>query len=249
MQNIVQTDDNLDPDLLRELINCLGLAMEGRSNFDHMQCLLMEEHQAAAIAGLPPIVQRPFTDPPSGYIENRGQVGVEIPCRDGNCHPARWVRRLDQGRVARYTDRDTPNDLLIIINLYAPVDNWGADEVPRGLPGWFLSVLTGSTPTFATLHRGFDTLPQDNWGYVAKIDCFRSLDKQCQSTSAQIDQLLNEMEVLCVELQLSQGWLEMGWAAQHVKHLHLGQHGARREHDRVHAEAVQANRRGHGCPF
>jgi hypothetical protein len=29
MQNIVQTDDNLDPDLLRELINCLGLAMEG----------------------------------------------------------------------------------------------------------------------------------------------------------------------------------------------------------------------------
>jgi hypothetical protein len=205
--------------------------MEGRSNFDHMQRLLMEERQAAAAAGLPPVMQRPFTDLPSGYIENRGQVGIEIPCRDGNHHPARWVRRLDQGQVAGYTDGDTPNDLPIIINLYAPVDNWGANEAPRGLLGWFLSALTGSAPTFATLHRGFNALPQDNWGYVAEIDRFRSLEEQHQSISVQIDQLLNEMEVLRVELQLSQGWLEMGWAAQQVEHLHLGQHGAHREHD------------------
>jgi hypothetical protein len=231
VQNIIRADENLDPDLLRELINCLGLAMEGRSNFDHMQCLLMEEHQAAAAAGLPPVVQRPFTDLPSGYIENRGQVRVEIPCHDGNCRPARWVRHLDQGQVAGYTDGDTPNDLPIIINLYTPVDNWGADEAPQGLPGWFLSALTGSAPTFTTLRRGFDVLPQDNWGYVVEIDCFCSLDEQRQSTSAQINQLLNEMEVLCVKLQLSQGQLEMGRVAQQVEHLRLGQHGACREHD------------------
>jgi hypothetical protein len=249
MQNIIRADENLNLELLWELINCLGLAMEGWSNFNHMQCLLMEEHQAAATAGLPPVMQRPFTNPPSRYIENRGQVGIEIPCHDGNHHPARWVRCLDQGRVAGYTDGDTPNDLPIIINLYIPVDNWGANKAPWGFSGWFLSALTGSVPTFAMLHQGFDALPRDNWGYVAEIDRFRSLDEQHQSTSAQINQLLNEMEVLHIELQLSQGRLEMGRAAQQVEHLGLGQHGARREHDRVHAEAVRANRRGHGCPF
>jgi hypothetical protein len=231
MQNIVRANENLDPDLLRELINCLGLAMEGQSNFNHMQHLLMEEHQAAAVAGLPLVIQQPFTDPPNGYIENREQVGVKIPCCNGNYRLARWVRRLDQGRVAGYTDGDTPNDLPIIINLYTPVDTWGANEAPRGLPGWFLSVLTGSAPTFTTLRRGFNMLSQDNWGYMAEIDRFCALDKQRQSTSAQIDQLLNEIETLHVELQLSQGRLEMGRAAQQVEHLCLGQHWARREHN------------------
>jgi hypothetical protein len=112
--------------------------------------------------------------------------------------------------VARYTDGDTPSDLPIIINLYAPVDTWGEDDVPRGLPAWFLSALMGSAPTFATLHRGFKALPQDNWGYVAKIDHFQAFDEQHQSTSAQIDQLLTEMEMLHVEQQLCQGRLEMG---------------------------------------
>jgi ferredoxin-NADP reductase len=151
---------------------------------------------------------------------------------------------MDQGWVARYTKGDTPNNLPIIINLYAPVDTWGADEAPRGLPAWFLSALMGLAPTFAMLCRGFDMLPQDNWGYVVEIDHFHALDEQCQSTSVQIDQLLVEMEMLRIKQQLSQGRLEMGRAAQQVEHLHLGQHGARREHKRVHVEAVQANRCG-----
>jgi hypothetical protein len=86
---------------------------------------------------------------------------------------------MDQGRVARYTKGDTPNDLPIIINLYALIDTWGEDNVPRGLPAWFLSALMGSAPTFATLHQGFEALPQDNWGYVAEIDCFQALNEQC----------------------------------------------------------------------
>jgi hypothetical protein len=151
--------------------------------------------------------------------------------------------------VAGYTNGDTPNDLPIIINLYAPVDNWGADEAPRGLLGWFLSMLTGSAPTFATLRRAFDVLPGDNWGYVAEIDHFHSLDEQHQSMSAQIDQLLNEMDVLRIKLQLSQGQLEMGQVAQQVEHLRLGQHGAHREHDRVRTKAMWANRHGRGRPF
>jgi hypothetical protein len=57
---------------------------------------------------------------------------------------------------------------------------------------------------------------------VAEIDHFRALDEQCQSTLAQIDQLLTEMEMLCVKQQLSQGRLEMGQVAQQIKHLRLG---------------------------
>jgi hypothetical protein len=117
---------------------------------------------------------------------------------------------MDQGQVAGYTDGDTPSDLPIIINLYTPVDTWGEDDVPRGLPAWFLSALMGSAPTFTTLCQGFKALPQDNWEYVAEIDCFWAFNKQCQSTLAQIDQLLTEMEMLHIKQQLCQGRLEMG---------------------------------------
>jgi hypothetical protein len=58
---------------------------------------------------------------------------------------------MDGGQVAGYMDGDTPSDLSIIADLYAPFNAWGEDEVPQGLPGWFLSVLTRSTPTFTML--------------------------------------------------------------------------------------------------
>jgi hypothetical protein len=236
-------DECLDLELLHELINCLVLTMEGQSNFNHMQRLLLKEQRAAerqagALVGIPPITQQPFSTPLNGYIKNRGQVAIELPCCDGNRCPARWIKCMDQGQVAGYTEGDTPNDLPIIINLYAPVDTWGEDEAPRGLPGWFLSMLTGSTPMFATLRQGFKALPQDNWGYVAEIDCFRALNEQRQSTLVQINQLLTEMETLHIEQQPSQGRLKMGWAAQQIEHLRLGQHGAHKEHERVHVKAI-----------
>jgi hypothetical protein len=75
MQNIVQADKHLDPELLWELINCLVLTFKGHSNFNHMQHLLPKEQRAAelragASAGTPPVMQQPFSAPPNGYIEN-----------------------------------------------------------------------------------------------------------------------------------------------------------------------------------
>jgi hypothetical protein len=43
VQNIIQGNPNLDPDLLRELINGLVLSFERWSNFDHFQQLFLEE--------------------------------------------------------------------------------------------------------------------------------------------------------------------------------------------------------------
>jgi hypothetical protein len=56
--------------------------------------------------------------------------------------------------------------------------------------------------------------------------------------SAQVDQLLQELDTLWVEQQFCQGRLEMGRAAQQIKHLHLGQNGAHWEHERVCVKAV-----------
>jgi hypothetical protein len=94
---------------------------------------------------------------------------------------------MDGEQVAGYTGGNTPSDFPIITNLYAPSDTWEEDEVPWGLPAWFLSVLTGTTLTFTTLHQGFEALSQDNWGYVAEVDCYRAINEWCQSLSTQVN--------------------------------------------------------------
>ena len=95
-----------------------------------------------------------------------------MPCKDGQQHPAKWIKQLDGGKVARYTEDDTPGDLPLISDLFAPKEyyNNNNNDPTEALPGWFLSALVGSGTTFAMIHRTFDQLPSNNWGFVAKVD-------------------------------------------------------------------------------
>ena len=107
----------------------------------------------------------------------------------------------------------------------------------------------GGAPTFATLRQGFEALPQDNWGYVAKINHYQSLDERHQTASAQIHLLHQELETIQVKQGLCQGWLEMGWAAHQVEHLHLGQPGAQKERNWVSMHHTFHGSSGRGHPL
>ena len=74
--------------------------------------------------------------------------------------------------MAGYTKDDTPGDLPLISDLFAPKEYYNDDDNdPTGaLPGWFLSTLVGSGTTFATIRHVFDQLPSNNWGFVAEVD-------------------------------------------------------------------------------
>ncbi len=114
---------------------------------------------------------------------------------------------MDGGKVARYTKDDAPEDLPLISNLYAPKEYYddNNDDPVGALPGWFLSALVGSGTTFATIHRAFNQLPSNNWGFVAEVDRYRAMDEQCQSLASQIDLLEQEIQMAQMEQALSKG--------------------------------------------
>ncbi len=60
---------------------------------------------------------------------------------------------MDGGKVAGYTEDDSPGDLPLISDLYAPKEyyNNNNNDPARALPTWFISALGGSGTTFATL--------------------------------------------------------------------------------------------------
>ncbi len=160
---------------------------------------------------------------------------------------------MDGGKVAGYTEDDSPGDLPLISDLYAPKEYYNDNDDPAGaLPGWFLSALGGSSTTFTTLHRVFDQLTVHNWSFVAEIDHYRAMDEQCQLLCSQIDLLKQEIQMARMERSLSKGRLEAARADRQVSHLQLGQTGAQVEQNRVRMDLVcqdcQAHY-GHGHPF
>ena len=108
---------------------------------------------------------------------------------------------MDGGKVAGYTEDDSPGDLPLISDLYTPKEYYNDDNNnPAGaLPAWFISALGGSGTTFAMLCREFDKLAVHNWSFMAEINRYRTMDEQCQSLCSQIDLLDQELQTACME--------------------------------------------------
>src|SRR6266478_75637 len=52
-----------------------------------------------------------FSQPPDGYVENSHLTMFTIPCGNGLSNPAKWVKKLNDGRVMGYSTEDGPHDL------------------------------------------------------------------------------------------------------------------------------------------
>src|SRR6266403_604609 len=83
-----------------------------------------------------------FSQPPEGYIENGCLTTFTIPCGGGLSNPAKWVKKLDDGRVAGYSAQDGPHDLPHVCKIYAS-PKYTADPA-EPLPHWIHETLQGS---------------------------------------------------------------------------------------------------------
>src|SRR5258707_8937725 len=221
----VSQGENMHPMVLHGIIDAMAETAR-RTNSQHaVEKGLLEEAlddlQRTRVPTQRVDTKRPFEEAPPGYKENRGEVDLNLPCKDGLHRPTKWVKRMDGGKDAGYTQDDSPVDLPLITDLYAPKVYYNDDnEDPAGaLPAWFISALVGSGTTFATLRHEFDKLAVHNWGFVAEIDRYRAMDEQCQSLCSQIDLLDQELQTACLERGLSKGRLEVAKADRQVHHL------------------------------
>src|SRR6266403_567317 len=124
-----------------------------------------------------------FSQPPEGYVENGRLTTFTIPCGGGLSNPAKWVKKLDDGRVVGYTAEDGPHDLPHVCEIYAS-PKYTADPA-EPLPHWIHETLQGSTPTYASF---LDAVKATNdWGLEADVMRFRTLDECILAYKAQLD--------------------------------------------------------------
>ncbi len=131
-----------------------------------------------------------FSQPPDGYVENGHLTTFTIPCRGGLSSPAKWIKKLDDGRVAGYTAEDGPHDLPHVCEIYAS-PKYTADPV-EPLPHWIHETLQGPAPGYTALLDAVKAT--DDWGLEADVIQFRALNECVIAYKAQLDRTHGELK-------------------------------------------------------
>ncbi len=156
-----------------------------------------------------------FSHPPEGYVENGRLTTFTIPCGGGLSNPAKWIKKLDNSRVAGYTAEDSPHDLPHVCEIYAS-PKYTADPA-EPLPHWIHETLQGSAPTYAAF---LDTVKAtEDWGLEADVMRFRTLNERVLAYKAQLDRTHGELKSTIIARDQCWGRLECARLAERVSHL------------------------------
>jgi len=160
--------------------------------------------------------QETFVKAPDGYVANDRLPTFTIPLREGSDVPAKWIKQLDDGRVAGHSEHDGTGDLPYVKEIYtAPQDS--ALDPAEVLPFWIWETLQGSAIQYQELRRAIRDL--DDWGLYAKVLHYCQLDEDILSLKAQLD--LNHASLAAAQNARLQSvtWLEAARLPKQISHL------------------------------
>src|SRR6266436_10091928 len=183
VRNAVATT-NLDPPMLRAIINALVETSNSRhQQYQHQVQAQNEEHKAA-INKLEEDLeftqshlldyQETFVKAPDGYVANNRLPTFTIPLREGSDVPTKWVKQLDDGCIVGYSEHDGTGDLPYVKEIYAaPMDS--ALDPPEVLPHWIWETLQGASIQYQKFRQAVRDL--DDWGLYAEVLHYHQLDE------------------------------------------------------------------------
>ena len=91
---------------------------------------------------------------------------------------AKWIKRLEDGRVTGFHEGQGPNESPHIIDLYVQADTIGhGEENPIELiPAWFCALLLGPSSDLTHLQHEIEDL--NDWGLAREVTRFHKLDQE-----------------------------------------------------------------------
>ena len=182
---------------------------------------------------------------PQGYENNVGRApSFYIPGPNKTTVLAKWVKQLDDGRVAGFGQHQAEGEAPHITELFL-TPSYDIEDPPEPLPGWFRTLLMGPSGPFNVLREEVARL--DDWSALAEVIRHRALGDQLCEKRHQIRILDAQMEGLVERCRLCGARLEAGKVSTQVKYLEylalrapqLGKRQGSKE------EVFQA---GQGCP-
>ena len=210
---------NLNVDILRAITKGLLATIARRDANENIEIHRLKE-QVAGLHDQVEHYENIFKCAPDGYIENDGRVPhFFIPLGEGVFKPAKWIKKLEDGRVAGFHADQGPNESPYIIDLYAQADTVGhGKENPiEPLPAWFHALLIGPGSDF--IHLQHDIGDLDDWGLAREIARFRELDQEAAELAARVEVLHEELDATRDACTMSEKRLVLARASQKAARL------------------------------
>jgi hypothetical protein len=205
---LLDAHPEIDPDALRSIAWGLTVTMQQRDAYYAQQRRHNEQHikdLEKRIGGYKEI----FDSAPEGYEENNGRLPhFSIPVGEGMYRSAKYIKQLEGGWVAGFTEEDRPHSTPHIIELYASPSYTNldtTDDPAEPMPVWFCRILFGHAALYSTLQKA--VLELDDWGLYAEITRHRAYDIELSTILGQIKRLQLDAEVICFSRELCEGRL------------------------------------------
>jgi hypothetical protein len=149
---------------------------------------------------------------------------------DGKYKSAKYIRQLEGGWVAGFTDEDGPHSTPHIAKLFASpaytIDDT-TDDPSEPMPPWFRRILFGHAALFNNMQKA--VLELDDWGLYAEISQHHAYDVELGTILGQIERLHLNAEAIRTAWELCKGRLTAAHAYKRLNRLSSSV-GPAREH-------------------
>jgi hypothetical protein len=227
---ILDAHEEIDPNALRAIACGLTITMQQRDAYYAQQRRCNEQHikdLEKRIGGYEEV----FDTVPDRYEENNGRLPYfHIPVGEGKYRPAKYIKQLEGGWVAGFSEEDGPHSMPHIIELFASpaytIDDT-IDDPAEPMPPWFRRILFGHAALFTTMQKAI--LDLDDWGLYAEITRHCAFDVELGTILGQIERLQLDAEALRSAQEICEGRLMAAHAYKRLNRLSSSV-GPAREH-------------------
>ena len=178
--NILDSGTYLDPNTLQGIAKALLKTIKQRED-NHMAEVRELNARINRLEDLVKTHTDTFQRCPEGYVLNTKYPGLTINIGNGLQREVKWVKHLEQGTMACFTEDDGPGNTPHIVKIYAQPCT--SAEPIEPLPIWLESILLGPSAAFNTLAEAAREL--DDWGIHADLLRFQELDASWQEAEGE----------------------------------------------------------------
>ena len=178
--NILDSGTYLDPNTLQGIAKALLKTIKQRET-NHAAEVSELHAQIIRLKDLVKTHTDTFEHCPEGYVLNTKYPGLTINISNGLQREVKWVKQLEQGTVACFTEDDSPGNTPHIVKIYAQPCTTAEPIEP--LPIWLESILLGPSAAFNMLAEAAREL--NDWGIYADLLRFRELDASWQEAEGE----------------------------------------------------------------
>ena len=155
---------------------------------------------------------------PDGFEANDDHRApyARVPDKDGYLMSPKWVRYLDDRRIAAYA-MGAPIDLMpYVVDIYAKPSLDDEDEPFEPMPHWYRAAMHADEAHWQVLYK--ETYKMAQWGITADLKWHRDLHRVIEGLAKRIEFMQQDLEGAWQTADLCEYRLQAARAHKYAKH-------------------------------